>query len=359
MKRKDIIYGIRPIIEAIQADKTIDKVLIQRGIGGELMRELTRLIHQRNIPMQLVPIEKLHRMVNGNHQGAIAYVSEIDYASIFDVIPTIYETGEDPFILVLDRITDVRNLGAIVRTAECAGVHAVVIPAHNSAQINEDAVKTSAGAIHNVPICRHVNLKEVFVFLKEAGITIVGATEKAKKMHFDVDYCKPICIIWMVRQSYPQAEIIFANGGDRTSTNIPEMDSDDKNLYFAFGVGGTNKANSSSWILQEWKAPKTERQWGYYRVLHEAPGMKVKELTVNSGKSLSMQRHAKRREYWVVEEGNCKVETDTSTLLLETHQTIDIPVGSWHRLSNPFTNPCRIVEIQYGEQCIEEDIERK
>lgn len=195
MKRKDIIYGIRPIIEAIQADKTIDKVLIQRGLVGELMRELTHLIRQRNIPMQLVPIEKLHRMVNGNHQGAIAYISEIDYASIFDVVPTIYETGEDPFILVLDRITDVRNLGAIVRTAECAGVHAVVIPAHNSAQINEDAVKTSAGAILNVPICRHVNLKEVFVFLKEAGITIVGATEKAKKMHFDVDYCKPICIV--------------------------------------------------------------------------------------------------------------------------------------------------------------------
>lgn len=195
MKRKDIIYGIRPIIEAIQADKTIDKVLIQRGLGGDLMRELTMLIRQRNVPMQLVPIEKLHRMVHGNHQGAIAYVSEVDYASIFDVIPTVYESGEDPFILVLDRITDVRNLGAIVRTAECAGVHAIVIPVHNSAQINEDAVKTSAGAIHNVPICRHTNLKEVFVFLKEAGVAIIGATEKAKNMHYQADYCRPLCIV--------------------------------------------------------------------------------------------------------------------------------------------------------------------
>lgn len=165
--------------------------------------------------------------------------------------------------------------------------------------------------------------------------------------------------IWMVRQSYPQDQIIFANGGDRTATNIPEMDVNDTNLEFAFGVGGENKANSSSWILQEWKAPKTERQWGYYRVLHEAPGMKVKELTVEPGRSLSMQRHAQRREYWVVEEGQCKVETDTGTLLLDTHQTIDIPVGAWHQLSNPFEKPCRIVEIQYGDACEESDIERR
>jgi cytidyltransferase-like protein len=165
--------------------------------------------------------------------------------------------------------------------------------------------------------------------------------------------------IQMVRQSYPQAEIVFANGGDRTATNIPEMDSDDKNLYFTFGVGGTNKANSSSWILQEWKAPKTERQWGHYRVLHESSGMKVKELTVEPGKSLSMQRHAKRREYWVVEEGECKVEREFAGLFLRTHETIDIPVGAWHQLSNPFDKPCRIVEIQYGEQCIEDDIERR
>ena len=165
--------------------------------------------------------------------------------------------------------------------------------------------------------------------------------------------------IWMVRQSYPQDDIIFANGGDRTAGNIPEMDADDKNLYFAFGVGGENKANSSSWILQEWKAPKTERQWGHYRVLHEAPGMKVKELTVEPGKSLSMQRHAKRREHWVVEEGECKVEREFGALFLRTHETFDIPVGAWHQLSNPFEKPCRIVEIQYGEQCVEEDIERQ
>lgn len=165
--------------------------------------------------------------------------------------------------------------------------------------------------------------------------------------------------IWMVRQSYPRDTIIFANGGDRTDKNIPEMDVIDDNLKFAFGVGGFNKANSSSWILQEWKAPKTERPWGYYRVLHEAPGMKVKELTVQPGQSLSMQRHSQRSEYWVVEEGECKVEKEFAGLLLRTHETIHIATGAWHQLSNPFDKPCRIVEIQYGTACEESDIERK
>jgi cytidyltransferase-like protein len=160
-----------------------------------------------------------------------------------------------------------------------------------------------------------------------------------------------------VKRLFPDDHIIFANGGDRTDKNIPEMAVQD--VEFIFGVGGEDKKNSSSWILEEWKAPKTERQWGYYRVLHEAPGMKVKELTVNPGKSLSMQRHFKRSEYWVVEEGSCNVASEDKIVSLSTHETIDIPVNSWHQLINPFDEPCRIVEIQYGEDCQEEDIERK
>ena len=164
-------------------------------------------------------------------------------------------------------------------------------------------------------------------------------------------------LLQQVRAHYPNSRIVFANGGDRTQENIPEMSV--PGVEFAFGVGGEDKANSSSWILQEWKAPKTERPWGYYRVLHEVPGMKVKELTVNPGKSLSMQRHAMRREHWVVEEGECKVEKEFGALFLRTHETIHIPIGAWHQLSNPFDQPCRIVEIQYGDKCIEEDIERQ
>lgn len=171
--------------------------------------------------------------------------------------------------------------------------------------------------------------------------------------------------IQMVRASYPQDKIIFANGGDRTSSNIPEMDIVDNNLEFAFGVGGEDKKNSSSWILQEWKAPKTKRPWGYYRVLHEVPGMKVKELTVDPGCSLSMQRHELRAEYWIVSSGACLVNSmmpggyALPPTLLKEHLEFKIPVGDWHQLTNPYEVPCKIVEIQYGKKCVEEDIERK
>jgi len=171
--------------------------------------------------------------------------------------------------------------------------------------------------------------------------------------------------IQMVRQSYPQDQIIFANGGDRTNDNIPEMDVADSSTKFVFGVGGFDKVNSSSWILQEWKAPKTDRPWGYYRVLHEVPGMKVKELTVNPGCSLSMQRHHKRAEYWIISEGSCIVNSQLTggylmpATTLTVHQEYKVPVAEWHQLVNPRDVPCRVVEIQYGEACDELDIERQ
>lgn len=162
-------------------------------------------------------------------------------------------------------------------------------------------------------------------------------------------------------------KLIFANGGDRTNKNTLEykMYNNHPDVKFVFGVGGSNKANSSSWILEEWKAPKTERQWGYYRVLHEVEGTKVKELTVDPGKSLSMQRHEYRAEHWMVSEGECVVNSKMPNGYslppkhLTKHQAFDIPLGEWHQLTNPFDVPCRIVEIQYGEHCIEEDIERE
>jgi D-beta-D-heptose 7-phosphate kinase/D-beta-D-heptose 1-phosphate adenosyltransferase len=171
--------------------------------------------------------------------------------------------------------------------------------------------------------------------------------------------------IQMTRQSYPQDHIIFANGGDRTDKNIPEMDVNDTNLKFAFGVGGFNKANSSSWILEEWKAPKTERAWGYYRVLHEVPGTKVKELTVMPGQRLSMQRHHDRAEHWHVAEGVATVYTinrkSDQELLGEftQFQHIHINREEWHQLCNETDQPLRVVEIQYGVNCVEEDIERR
>lgn len=182
---------------------------------------------------------------------------------------------------------------------------------------------------------------------------------------FDDEDGSARAFIRQVRAHYPNAHLIFANGGDRTANNIPEMDVQDSNLTFEFGVGGENKANSSSWILEDWKAPKTKRPWGYYRVLHDVPGMKVKELTVDPGKSLSMQRHWLRSEYWIVQEGTAVVNSQTSngyTLPPKTlykYKEHHVPILEWHQLTNPYDVPLKIVEIQYGERCVEEDIERQ
>lgn len=174
---------------------------------------------------------------------------------------------------------------------------------------------------------------------------------------FDDSDGTAIDAIRKVKEQWPEHEIVFANGGDRTKDNISEMVFDD--VEFVFGVGGEDKANSSSWILQEWKAPKTVRPWGYYRVLHEVTGTKVKELTVEPGQSLSMQRHKHRSEYWLVTEGECKVEQEFAAMFLRKHETVYIPKEQWHQLSNPFDVPCKLVEIQYGDYCDESDIERQ
>jgi cytidyltransferase-like protein len=180
---------------------------------------------------------------------------------------------------------------------------------------------------------------------------------------FDDDDGTACHLLHQVRAHYPDAKIIFANGGDRTQENIPEMTVE--GVEFVFGVGGENKANSSSWILEEWKAPRTERPWGYYRVLHEVPGTKVKELVVNPGQSLSMQRHGKRAEHWHVSEGQCVVHSSTEhgyelpAKTLKKHDQYSILVNEWHQLTNPFDKPCKLVEIQYGQACVEEDIERR
>jgi len=161
-----------------------------------------------------------------------------------------------------------------------------------------------------------------------------------------------------VKMLYPNSQIIFANGGDRTKDNIPEMSKTD--VEFAFGVGGENKLNSSSWILEEWKAPKTIRSWGYYRVLHDVSGTQVKELTIDPGKSLSLQQHKYRNEHWLVTEGKCAVFNGLGTTeQLYRHDTFKVPAGEWHQLSNPYEESCRIVELQYGARCIEDDIERR
>lgn len=167
------------------------------------------------------------------------------------------------------------------------------------------------------------------------------------------------------RKVYPNHTIVFANGGDRTQDNIPEMNTENSNIEFVFGIGG-NKSNSSSWLLDEWKAPKTERKWGYYRVIHENGNeVKVKELTVEPGQYLSMQKHSQRSELWFVAEGEASLYTLNRSSDAEKvgtyckFSTLHINVNEWHQLANEGTEPLKIIEIQYGEECIEEDIERK
>ena len=190
-----LIYGIRPVMEAIQAGKEVDRMFICRGAKGELMGELKELLKERNIPYTEVPIEKLHRITRNNHQDVVCYISSITYHSIADIVPFVFERGETPLILVLDRITDVRNFGAIARTAECSGVHAIVIPSRGAAQVTADAIKTSAGALSKIPVCRETNLRKTIEYLQGSGIRVVAASEKGSNDYFKSDFSGPIAII--------------------------------------------------------------------------------------------------------------------------------------------------------------------
>tara|TARA_B100001113_G_C21073146_1_gene606438 strand:- start:35 stop:784 length:750 start_codon:yes stop_codon:yes gene_type:complete len=192
---QNYIYGIRPIIQAIESGKTIDKLFIQKGLHNELFAELWKLVRFRRINYKHVPLEKINRLTKKNHQGVFAFISPIEFHNIEDVIPMLYEDGKTPLILVLDRITDVRNFGAITRTAECAGVNAILIPEQNSAAINADAMKTSAGAMHKATICRTWNLKLALQFMKESGIQIIACTEKSKTNIYQASYTSPTAII--------------------------------------------------------------------------------------------------------------------------------------------------------------------
>lgn len=190
-----MVFGIRAIIEAIKSGKEIENLFLQRGLTGGIILELRALLKDQEIGFQLVPIEKLNRLTTKNHQGAIAFISPISYDKIENIIPLIYEKGEVPLILILDGITDVRNFGAIARTAECAGVHAIIVPAKGSAQINPDAIKTSAGALYKIPVCRHESLFKTSKFLQESGLQLIACTEKTNDFLYQPDYTVPSAII--------------------------------------------------------------------------------------------------------------------------------------------------------------------
>lgn len=192
---KNFIYGIRAVIEAIKQGKEVDKLLVQDGISGNLFSELRNICKENRIPFQFVPVQKLNKITRSNHQGVIAFVSEVVFQELEEVLQATFEKGKTPLILILDRITDVRNFGAICRTAECAGVDAILIPSRGAAQVNADAVKTSAGAIHKVSLCRSNNLKDSIHYLKESGLKIIGCTEKTQDIYTSIEMKGPAAVV--------------------------------------------------------------------------------------------------------------------------------------------------------------------
>lgn len=195
MDKNQYIFGIRAIIEAIEAGKEIDKILIKKDLQGELVSELFNLIKENGIVSQRVPVERINRITRKNHQGVVAMLSAVSYSKLDNLVPQLYEDGKLPFIVVLDGVTDVRNFGAIARTCECAGVDAIVIPERNSVSVNADAIKTSAGALHYLPVCREHNLVTAVKYLKNSGFKVYGSTDKSKVNYTEPDYTEPTVIV--------------------------------------------------------------------------------------------------------------------------------------------------------------------
>lgn len=194
-KEKNIIYGRHPLVDAVRSGTQVDKILLQQGIRGEFEKDIRFLGREFNIPVQVVPKERLERLVRGNHQGVIGFLSLIPYYKLEDLLPTIYEKSETPLLLILDGITDVRNLGAIARSAACCGVHGLVIPRKGSAQINAEAIKSSAGALANIPVCRESSLPAAIEFLELSGIQVLASVLKGTKKIYELDLAGPLALI--------------------------------------------------------------------------------------------------------------------------------------------------------------------
>lgn len=192
---EDIIFGVRAVIEAIRSERPINKILIQRGMQKELFKELKEELANKTYNLQFVPIYKLDRMTRKNHQGVIAQVSPIRYQNIEPILNHLYENGEVPLFVILDRITDVRNFGAIARTAECVGVHAIIIPSKDSVSVTADAIKTSAGALNKIPVCKVDDLSSTIRFLKDSGVQIAVSTEKTERPLFEADFTVPLAVV--------------------------------------------------------------------------------------------------------------------------------------------------------------------
>ncbi|MCI6747289.1 MAG: 23S rRNA (guanosine(2251)-2'-O)-methyltransferase RlmB [Bacteroidales bacterium] len=193
--KSQVVFGIRAVIEAIESGKQVDKVLMKKDLGGELARELLSVTREYNVPVQRVPVERINKVTRKNHQGVIAFMAAVDYYHVDDIVPALYDEGINPLVVVLDGVTDVRNFGAIARTCECAGVNCIVIPERNSVSVNADAVKTSAGALNYLPVCRERNLVKAVQYLRDSGFKVMGASGKTDLNYTKADFTGPVAIV--------------------------------------------------------------------------------------------------------------------------------------------------------------------
>ena len=206
--QEDMVFGLRPVHEALKAGKELDKMFVEKGSRGPVLDEILSTARERNVNIQYVPAEKLNRLTRKNHQGIVAFLSLVHYAQIENIVMDVFNRGEEPLILVLDGITDVRNFGAISRSAECAGVHAILLPVKGSAQVNSDAMKTSAGALSYIPICKTENLFKSVRYLKDSGLNVVACTEKGNENIHSSKVKGPLCLVMGSEESGISEDIL-------------------------------------------------------------------------------------------------------------------------------------------------------
>ena len=238
MKNNDIVFGTRPVLEAINSGKTLEKLLIQKNLKKEILEKIKSKLSNKKINISYVPKEKLNRITKKNHQGIICYISPISYQPIEEIIQRVFEKGKDPFVIILDRITDTRNFGAISRVADASGVDAIIIPEKESAIITSDSIKTSAGAINYIPICKVKSLRSTANFLKESGLKLVSCTEKGDKKFYDADLTSPCCII-------------LGSEKDGISNSLIDISDERLNIPMKGNVESLNVSSSASVILFE------------------------------------------------------------------------------------------------------------
>ena len=203
----NLIFGIRPVVEAIEAGREIEKLYIRKGAEGQLMTELRDLCLRHRVRVQEVPVEKLNRLVRGNHQGVVAQIAAIAYVQLDDILERVPD-DETPLVVVFDGVTDVRNFGAIARSAECAGAHGLIAPLKNSAPVNAEAIRASAGALTTIPVCRVGSIRNTLKTLQAEGFQVVAATEKSRKLLYDADLRRPTALVMGAEETGISKEVL-------------------------------------------------------------------------------------------------------------------------------------------------------